>query len=390
MLPTQAPLPVISSYHVLPIALPSLPSHPTSGTHYLYLHPHEPRLPTAETPRSLFLVNIPVSATEAHLKKLFASAELGLGAGKVERVDILGGSVIRKHLGSSSGGATAKDAADKMGSRKRKRGGKSQQNSSEMLEELQAEMDSVALPSTWDREVNVSGAHAVVVFVDRTSLEVCLKGVGKYTKKVAAKENTQQKKKKHSGTTVGAGADGGGLPWPEDSVTSQPSKTTTPPTTTTTTTTTAASDKTAPLGLHRYTAHRALRYPPRASLAGVVQEFMTHFSAVEAEKEKLANAPGAVDEDGFVTVTRGPKAGNAADANAAAAADTTGGDDAALAAARNKKSKKDNRSSDLVDFYRFQMRDKRKEREIEMRKRFEQDKMRVREMRERRRNVKPE
>lgn len=56
---------------------------PSRTYHYLYLQPHSPRLPHPDTSRSLYAVNIPIDATEAGIRALFAEQ---LGGWRVERV----------------------------------------------------------------------------------------------------------------------------------------------------------------------------------------------------------------------------------------------------------------------------------------------------------------
>lgn len=65
-------------------AAPKASTHSLSRTyHYLYFQPHSPRLPHPDTPRSLYAVNIPIDATEAGIRALFAEQ---LGGWRVERV----------------------------------------------------------------------------------------------------------------------------------------------------------------------------------------------------------------------------------------------------------------------------------------------------------------
>ena len=56
---------------------------PSKTYHYLYLQPHSPRLPHPDTSRSLYAVNLPIDATEAGIRALFADQ---LGGWRVERV----------------------------------------------------------------------------------------------------------------------------------------------------------------------------------------------------------------------------------------------------------------------------------------------------------------
>lgn len=152
----------VSGYSILPLSLPPLPSYPVSATHYLYLRPHEPKLPTPAAARSLFLVNVPFDSTELHIKRLL-SVQLGLPPGRIEEVQFEG--TKRRTEGPQN--AVADPKKEKKG-RKRKRG-----NEHGDIEEL----DGTALPATWDRELRTDGRTAVVVFVDRLSMEAAYKAV---------------------------------------------------------------------------------------------------------------------------------------------------------------------------------------------------------------------
>ncbi len=156
----QIPL-EISGYLILPLALPIQRSFPTPATHYLYLRPHEPKIPTEDTPRSVFLVNVPFDATELHLRHLFGTQ---LGGSRVERVDFEGAR-------SRSKPAVAPPVQTKKG-KKRKR------------VEIQSmdDVEGADLPEVWDRQLHHSGSTAVMVFVDRASMEASLKAAKKAAK----------------------------------------------------------------------------------------------------------------------------------------------------------------------------------------------------------------
>ena len=158
----QPSLPTVSEYTVLPILFPPQPFYPVAATHYIYLRPHSPKIPEPDSPRSLFLVNIPIDSTELHFRSLFAYQ---LGGGRVERVDF---ETTRpaKHV--------TRLQADALGGKKRKRA------------DVEAEEPVPQLPEVWDRELHRSGSTAVVVFVDRPSMEIGLKAV-----KRAAKNGTE-------------------------------------------------------------------------------------------------------------------------------------------------------------------------------------------------------
>lgn len=95
---------------------------------------------------------------------------------------------------------------------------------------------------------------------------------------------------------------------------------------------------------------------------------MTAFAANEAAQARLrARQRQEADEDGFITVTRGGRT-----------------NPAKQEAAQEQAEKQKEKQKGLEDFYRFQSREKRKERAGELLRKFEEDKERVRKMKERR------
>ena len=158
---------MIAGYHVLPMSLPLLSKLPKPATHYLYLAPHDPKIPTPSAARSLFAVNVPFDATELHIKNLF-SVQLELSHGRVEDVQF----TSKKRQTPSNGLPTASVSVEKRG-KKRKR-----HSDLGAIEDLEG----AALPPTWDRDLQVNGGTAVIVFVDRASREAALKAVRKVTK----------------------------------------------------------------------------------------------------------------------------------------------------------------------------------------------------------------
>lgn len=303
----------IAGYTVLPLRLPVVPSFPQSATHYLYLHPHEPRDPDPDAARSLFLVNIPVDTTETHLRHLFSSQ---LSAGRVERVEFEGIPGSKQQVRPKK---TQHAETDK--GKKRKRGA-----STATAEEFEQKLAEIDLPSTWNRLLHPSGSHAVVVFVDKPAMAVSLKAARRAAATAA----------KHSEKMVvwGDGLD---------------------------------SDQRVPLlGLKRYQTRQKLIYPPREDLLRVVNEYMTTFTAAEeARARDAARRAAEPDEDGFVTVTRGPK--------------TQGiGREEEI---KELLAKQKQREEGLGDFYRFQTREKRKYREKALIRGFEEDRRKIEEVR---------
>ena len=100
--------------------------------------------------------------------------------------------------------------------------------------------------------------------------------------------------------------------------------------------------------------------------------YMTAFAAQEAAQSRLqARQRQEPDEDGFITVTRGGRTGPARQE-----------------VANEQAEKQEQKQKGLEDFYRFQSREKRKARAGELVKKFEEDKEKVKRMRERRGRLK--
>ncbi|KAI1608390.1 meiotic recombination protein DMC1 [Exophiala viscosa] len=282
----------VGDFVALPVRLPSTDAFPTEALHFLYLKPHDPKNSDEDAARSLFLVNIPISTTVHSLRHLFTAQ---LEGGHLEQVYF-----NEDVAGKSSQGKS---------SRKRKR---------MTAEELEAGLDEYSLPNPFDSEIHQSGTTAVVVFVDKPSMELALKAAKRVAK---------------SGRPVGWGHGAAGTR----------------------------------LGLTRYEHHKHLQYPSKKELLRSVNGFMTAYAQLEeARSRENARKRQMPDEDGFVTVTRGSRGA------------------ARLDEAKEVAEKQKEKSQGLEDFYRFQMRQKRKEEHVEMLKQFEEDKRKVDDMRQRR------
>lgn len=298
----------IAGYAVLPVQLPPAPAFPRAATHYLYLRPHEPRIPDPDSPRSLFIVNVPIDTTETHLRQLFGKQ---LAAGRVEKVHFENVPTKKKLAPPTTQGSNI-SGSKSSSNKKRKR---------VTADDLQNQLDDIEIPATWDRQLQKSGSHAIVVFADKPSMEASLKAATK-----AAKKGVQ-------------------IIWGE-----------------------GVEDRVPALGLARYQTHERLRYPDRAALLHTVNDFMVVFTEVaEARKREEARKAQMPDDDGFVTVTSGPKLNNVAH-------------EEEMKELVEKQRKKE---EGLGDFYRFQSREKRKERQNELLKKFDADKKKLGEMKER-------
>ena len=290
----------VAGFLALPLTLRSHIASSADATHYLYLKSHEPKEADEDARRSLFLVNIPVTTTADHLKHLFTSQ---LSGGRVEDV----------HFSEDGPSKTGIAAGSSAKSRKRKRASAA---------EIEAGLDTFHLPQIHERSLHASGSTAIVVFVDKPSMEMSLK---------AARKAIKTKKE----FVWGAGIE----------------------------------DQTPPLGLRRYQQANQLRYPSRRELLRCVDGYMTAYAQMEeARSQENARKRQIPDDDGFVTVVRGSKGGLRTE-------DAKGLDE---------KQKVKDQGRSVGDFYRFQMRERRKEEQEELLKKFGEDRLKVDELRRQR------
>jgi ribosomal RNA-processing protein 7 len=287
----------VAGFFALPVILRSAIAASPDAEHYIYLKPHDPKIADEEAHKSLFLANTPATTTSEHLKELFATQ---LSAGRVEKV----------HFSEDNGGRSSVATTS---NRKRKR---------MTAEEIKAGLDRFQLPTVYERTMYRTGDTAIVVFVDRPSMEASLKAVRKAIK-------TSQE-----------------IVWGE-----------------------GLEDKLPSLGLKRYEQAYQFRYPSRRELLRCIDGYMTAYAQMEeARAQENARKRQMPDDDGFVTVMRGSKGG----------VRTEEAKDLA------EKQKDKDKSRSVEDFYRFQMREKRKEEQQKLLRDFEGDKQRVAEMRKRR------
>ncbi|KAF1814042.1 hypothetical protein P152DRAFT_457403 [Eremomyces bilateralis CBS 781.70] len=302
-----------AGYTILPITFPPTPAYPHKVHHHLYLRSHDPRIEDRDTPRTLFVSNVPIDASESSIRDLFKRIAGGRGA--VQRVEFEDKAWKQRHEVSE---------APVHAGVKRKR---------EEVEEaeLEAKMETAQLPEVWEDELLPGGTCALVVFADKSSKDVALKASGRLAKAIWK-----------------GGKDAPELTW----------------------------NSSQACGIERYLSHHHLTHPTKHHLQSSINTYLTTFTRLESLRTRLAarthNVP---DADGFVTVTRHAHHHRPASSAAAQAA-------ADRAAEKEKKIG--------PDFYRFQAREKRKERDRELKVGFEEDVRRIREMRERRGRVRPE
>ncbi|KAI5923901.1 ribosomal RNA-processing protein 7-domain-containing protein [Camillea tinctor] len=200
-------------------------------------------------------------------------------------------------------------------------------------EEVQAREEEAAaqLPDTWTRQIHQSGSSAIALFADEKSAETVLKAV----------------KKLNKSRKYPVWGDG-------------------------------VKDKVPPLGSQWLKAHNKLSYPGNDVVQEAIDTYFTIFNKKEHEAtllaKRLRNEP---DEDGFVTVTRGGR-------NAPASRNEA--EEARQKMLARQQKKKDS----MQDFYRFQLREKRKAEQAELLKRFDEDKRKVQAMKEKRGKFQPE
>ncbi|CUS15185.1 unnamed protein product [Tuber aestivum] len=121
------------------------------------------------------------------------------------------------------------------------------------------------------------------------------------------------------------------------------------------------------LGISRYLTHHNLTHPSKVHLQASVNTFMAVFEGEErARLRALAKRRQVPDEDGFITVLRGGRTAPARQEEVKAALE---------------KKRKDKHEG----FYRFQVREGRKNQQIELLRKFEEDKRRVAERKQLRR-----
>lgn len=296
--------------------------------HYIYVKAYEPKIPDEESPRSLLLVNIPVTANEAQLRHLLTTQ---LDGGHVQNVHFAAPPVSGSTNSSSTLIATTptrptREVDSNLGKRKRQ---------GESSEEIVAKLATKILPDTVPSQLHVTGSTAIAVFLDRASRDLTLRACKKLVKGMTAG------KSKAPIWSVGL------------ELSKQPL-----------------------LGLKRYEAQRVLTYPPRADLLRLVDDYMSTYAELEeAESRESAKKRAEPDEDGFITVTRGTKGVVKADE---------------AESMKQKLQEKWKNEQGLEDFYRFQHRERRKEEAGKLMRQFEGEQQRVREMRERRGKSRPE
>ena len=382
----------ISSFSILPILYPPTSAWPHPVTHYLYYQRHQPHSPDSSLDqdlslsirrankdptgeRSLFITNIPPDSTLEHFRTLLTAALAGLNprllgadwldalypeqrtAGSVtrpvaapedmaSRMDLDGASLAPNSTTMTTTGS---------GSKKRKR---APENAAEAVS---------AMPDLRPQTLHRSGGRCLLHFLDRVSCTAALHTLDQYRALLPTMPPHPSPFKP--------------LLWP-----SLPSPNTR-------------------LSTARYQRAAQLLTPSELLLQAHVDSFMaSHDALTEKHKRRHKRAREAPDAEGFVTVGRGEggarnpvgrllKVGDLAKksrvgitlAGLEARGEGEGDGEGVGDGKEGGGGKKGGRGKGFLgDFYRFQIRERRKEREGLMRREFEADRERVGAMKRRR------
>lgn len=286
----------LEDYIIVPVKIPSTLTSTSDVTHHLYIRQNTPKFPAEDDQRTLFVANVPIDATQAHFKALFAP----LG-GRTENIRFHSVQDTSKYIEPEDIPMELDTVEDATFSKEVKR----------------LKRASV-LPALWNRAVLRSGSNAYITFVDASECSVVLKSL-----------------RTGSQTLVW----GAGVP----------------------------RDRVPPLGADRYRDHLLRCAPDADVLQASVDAYMELFNQEEIlRRRKLKLQRSEPDEDGFVTITRGARAGAGRVQDA-------------------EKMKKKAEGRGLVqDLYRFQKRDEQKAKMNVLRMKFEEDKKKIQELRSRR------
>lgn len=209
--------------------------------------------------------------------------------------------------------------------------GKKRKRGEQEAEERAREEQEALLPEIWTRRIHKSGSSAIVVLADEKSVDVSLKAIRKL-----------KKSKKYP-------VWGDGVP-----------------------------ETTPELGAPWISSHLRLSRCDKAATQKAVHAFFTVYNRKEKEAAEMAkglrNEP---DEDGFITVTRGGRS-------------TPATKNEAEAARQKMLDKAAKKKEELHNFYRFQVREKRKAEQAALARKFDEDRRKVTAMKEQRGRFRPE
>ncbi|KAI1318274.1 Ribosomal RNA-processing protein 7 [Mortierella claussenii] len=316
----------IANFYILPVHMPNITCSPSSSSssynnvlHYLYFKKHESPKQDTKSPkdRTLFVLNVPVDATESHLRELFKPY------GRVASIHFLNRIRDNSHLTKEEREqqeelerleqeaavleeAQSQSSSSNNGKSKGKKGSKNQQQpSSTATTSEQHESRRIVL---------ATGSQAYVVFLEEQELTKAL----------------SMKRKRRS--------------WIGDD-----------------------NSKLTSLGISKWMNDYHRMRPDHTTLQAQVDDYMDKFERSEYEAQQAALARlNVMDDDGFTLVTRAGNKGHNTDGVIKVQA-------AKVEDVKNLKPKK----KELQDFYRFQMREAKRDKLVELRRKFEEDKIRI-------------
>ncbi|CAO3569166.1 unnamed protein product [Mortierella alpina] len=320
---TAGALDQISNFFILPLQMPSITTSPSSPhtsaayknvLHYLYFKKHESPKEDSKTPknRTLFVLNIPVDATESHLRDLFKPCGRVVSVHFINKVhDTNMTKEEREQQEELERLERAAALIEAESSNNKNKGGKKGSKNKQ----------AAGSADDHSRTLYATGSQAYVVFLEEQELSKAL----------------AMKRKKRFWINTGSEA------------------------------TAADAAKLSSLGLSKWINEYHMKRPEASVLQVKVDDYMEKFERSEYEAQQAALARhNVMDEDGFTLVTRAGKGGHNTDGvitvTAAKAEDV-----------KNLKPKK----KELQDFYRFQMREAKRDKLVDLRRKFEEDKMRI-------------
>ncbi|ANB15234.1 Rrp7p [Sugiyamaella lignohabitans] len=131
-----------------------------------------------------------------------------------------------------------------------------------------------------------------------------------------------------------------------------------------------------PTGSEAYYLKNRIKYPDEGELQHEVDTYMEEFAqAEETKRQQVVDKLNLVDEDGFTMVVGSKRKSLAGIATAQKATEQ-------FVAEQSAKKK---RKKEKADFYRFQIREQKKTEMNDLLRRFQQDKLKVKELKERKR-----
>ncbi|KIJ19371.1 hypothetical protein PAXINDRAFT_127493 [Paxillus involutus ATCC 200175] len=319
MSPTTELPKLLSGFTVIPVAY-------AKSTHIIYARPHasKSKNPTLPADRTLFLVNIPVDATDREVSLFFKNC------GTVERVVY-----DREGLDSEqlAGEISDSDDEDEEGTGSSMDVDAPENNEEQPRKKRRGQKDKkakpvpptvVPLPTVPLRTFRKTGSSAHVVFLDASSLAKALVAPPKPR------------------------------PWPSSE---------------------------EPRGLAHYAALYDSRRPPLGVVKAHADTSMNlfEFELAQAKKKSVYRKGEAiVDEDGFTLVTRGGAYGQTLGGGVGVASKTF-----QMTGRTGSKKKKEPKEKET--FYAFQKAEKQRKALLDLKKNFEEDKARIEKLKESRR-----